>query len=77
MSALGQKRTWQCKTACPLYPRRHVRCTSSCLLCAKSGIRVRHPLKDMRAGQRLCAAAGAIVNREFESHLGALLLDGN
>jgi len=42
---------------------------------------IRRPLKDKSGGQRLYAAAGAIMpatlNREFESHLGALLLDGN
>jgi hypothetical protein len=42
---------------------------------------IRRPLKDESIGQRLSAAAGAIMpatlNREFESHLGALLLDGN
>jgi hypothetical protein len=40
----------------------------------RADIRVRHPLGDMSCGRRHMPAT---VNREFESHLGALLLDGN
>jgi hypothetical protein len=56
-------------------------CSATRYVCFVPIADIRRPLKDESIGQRLSAAAGAIMpatlNREFESHLGALLLDGN
>ena len=79
MSALGHKPTFAVQKGMSALPPRADMCsaTRDVRYVPRADIRVRHPLGDMSGGRRPYAAAGATVNREFESHLGALLLDGN
>jgi hypothetical protein len=81
MSALGQKQTYAAQKGVSALPSIADMCAAMRDVRYVPIADIRRPLKDESIGQRLSAAAGAIMpatlNREFESHLGALLLDGN